>query len=81
VGSPAAPRRGDPAAIALPDVNVARTGADALMYEWLWRHAFALGYAWGESSWILETNAAMRNALERMGFAVNKTCRQYDRPL
>ena len=58
-----------------------RTGADALMYEWLWRHAHALGYPWGESSWILETNAAMRNALERMGFTVYKTYRVYDRRL
>jgi len=58
-----------------------RTGADALMYEWLWRHAHALGYPWGESSWILETNSAMRNALERMGFAVYKTYRVYDRRL
>lgn len=57
------------------------TGADALMYEWLWRHAHALGYPWAESSWILETNTAMRNALERMGFAVYKTYRLYDRPL
>jgi GNAT superfamily N-acetyltransferase len=56
-----------------------RTGADALLYEWLWRHALALGYPWGESSWILETNAAMRNALERMGFTVYKTYRVYER--
>ena len=58
-----------------------RTGVDALMYEWLWRHAHARGYPWAESSWILETNTAMRNALERMGFVVYKTYRLYDRPL
>jgi len=58
-----------------------RTGVDAMMYEWLWRHAHALGYPWGESSWILETNTAMRNALERMGFVVYKTYRVYDRRL
>jgi len=58
-----------------------RTGADAMMYEWLWRHGLALGYPWGESSWILETNAAMRNALERMGCTVYKTYRVYDRRL
>jgi len=58
-----------------------RTGADALMYEWLWSHAHARGMPWGESSWILETNAAMRNALERMGFTVYKTYRVYDRRL
>ena len=58
-----------------------RTGVDALMYEWLWRHAHARGYPWAESSWILETNTAMRNALERMGFVVYKTYRVYDRSL
>jgi GNAT superfamily N-acetyltransferase len=63
----------------LPDYR--HTGADALMYVWLWRHAHALGYPWNESSWILETNAAMRNALERMGFTVYKTYRVYDRRL
>ena len=47
-----------------------RIGVDALMYEWLWRHGRARGIVWSESSWILETNSAMRNALERMGFAV-----------
>jgi len=56
-----------------------RTGADALMYEWLWRVSHRRGMPQGESSWILETNAAMRNGLERMGFAVYKTYRVYDR--
>ena len=56
-----------------------RTGADALMYEWLWRTSHARGMPQGESSWILETNAAMRNGLERMGFTVYKTYRVYDR--
>jgi GNAT superfamily N-acetyltransferase len=58
-----------------------RTGVDALMYDWIWRHALARGIPWGESSWILETNAAMRNAVERIGFTVYKTYRVYDRPL
>jgi len=58
-----------------------RTGVDALMYEWIWSHALALGLPWGESSWILETNAAMRNALERIGFTLYKTYRVYDRRL
>ncbi len=58
-----------------------RTGVDALLYEWIWRHANARGYFWCESSWILESNAAMRNALERMGFSVYKTYRVYDRTL
>ena len=57
-----------------------RSGVDALMYAWLWRHGRARGITWSESSWILESNAPMRNALERMGFAVYKTYRVYDRP-
>jgi GNAT superfamily N-acetyltransferase len=58
-----------------------RTGVDALLYEWIWRHGNARGYTWCESSWILETNTAMRNALERMGFSVYKTYRVFDRPV
>jgi GNAT superfamily N-acetyltransferase len=58
-----------------------RTGVDAMMYEWIWSHALARGMPWGESSWILETNAAMRNALERIGFSVYKTYRVFDRRL
>jgi GNAT superfamily N-acetyltransferase len=58
-----------------------RSGADALLYEWIWRHGNALGYDWGEASWILEDNAPMRNGLERMGFRVYKTLRLYDRAL
>jgi len=58
-----------------------RTGADALMYEWLWSHGNRLGYTWGEASWLLETNHAIRNGMERMGFRVYKTLRMYDKPL
>ncbi len=58
-----------------------RTGVDALLYEWIWRHGNAHGYDWCESSWILETNAAMRNGVERLGFTPYKTYRVYDRPL
>jgi hypothetical protein len=35
---------------------------------------------WGEASWILEDNAAMANASERMGYRHRKTYRMYDRP-
>jgi GNAT superfamily N-acetyltransferase len=58
-----------------------RTGADALMYEWTWSKGNALGYNWGEASWLLETNAAIRNGMERMGFRVYKTLRMYDRSI
>ena len=57
------------------------TGADALMYHWIWEKGTALGYHWGEAGWILEDNAAMINAAERLGFRQYKTLRLYDRPL
>ena len=58
-----------------------RTGASVLLYEWTWREGNRLGYFWGEASWILEDNPAMRNALEQMGFHVYKTLRMYDKRL
>jgi hypothetical protein len=57
------------------------TGADALMYHWIWEKGYARGYRWAEAGWILEDNAAMSNALERMGFSAYKTLRFYDRAL
>jgi GNAT superfamily N-acetyltransferase len=57
------------------------TGADALMYHWIWEKGYALGYRWGEAGWILDDNTAMINATERMGFRRYKTLRLYDRPL
>ncbi len=57
------------------------TGADALMYHWIWEKGRALGYRWGEAGWILEDNAAMINASERLGFQHYKTLRLYDRAL
>jgi GNAT superfamily N-acetyltransferase len=58
-----------------------RTGADALMYHWIWEKAYGLGYRWAEAGWILEDNAPMANALTRMGFEAYKTLRLYDRAL
>lgn len=58
-----------------------RTGTDALMYDWIWRHGRRLGYEWAEASWILENNAAMRNGIERLGFRVYKTLRIYQKTL
>jgi GNAT superfamily N-acetyltransferase len=57
-----------------------RTGVDALMYEWTWRRGNAHGLFWCEASWLLETNHAIRNGMERMGFRPYKTYRMYDRP-
>ena len=56
-------------------------GLDALMFHWIWTRAHALGYAWGEAGWVLEDNAAMNNALLRMGFERYKTLRLYERAL
>ncbi|MEE8251445.1 MAG: hypothetical protein V3R24_06875 [Gemmatimonadales bacterium] len=58
-----------------------KTGADALMYHWIWEKGVGMGYSWGEAGWILEDNAAMNNGLKRMGFERYKTLRLYDRPL
>jgi GNAT superfamily N-acetyltransferase len=58
-----------------------RSGADALMYHWIWEKGYALGYRWAEAGWILEDNAAMNNGLTRMGFEAYRTLRLYDRPL
>jgi hypothetical protein len=57
------------------------TGADALMYHWIWEKGYALGHRWAEAGWILENNAPMSNGLLRMGFEAYKTLRFYDRPL
>ena len=57
------------------------TGADALMYHWIWDKAYSHGYRWAEAGWILKDNAAMMNGLIRMGFDRYKTLRFYDRPL
>ncbi|MBI2071550.1 MAG: N-acetyltransferase [Gemmatimonadetes bacterium] len=57
------------------------SGADALMYHWIWEKGYALGYRWAEAGWVLEDNPAMINAIERLGFQRYKTLRVYDRPL
>jgi hypothetical protein len=57
------------------------SGADGLLYHWIWEKGYALGYRWGEAGWILEDNLPMTNGLLRMGFEPYKTLRMYDRPL
>lgn len=57
------------------------TGADALMYHWIWEKGYELGYRWAEAGWILEDNTAMNNGLMRLGFDAYKTLRFYDRAL
>jgi GNAT superfamily N-acetyltransferase len=58
-----------------------QTGADAVLVEHSWRVGRALGYNWGEASWLLETNYAIRNPMEKLGFRAYKTMRIYDRAL
>ena len=58
-----------------------QTGADAVLLEHTWRVGRALGYDWGEASWLLETNYAIRNPMEKLGFRAYKTMRIYDRAL
>ena len=58
-----------------------RSGADALMYHWIWDKGTKLGNNWGEAGWLLEDNAPMANGLLRMGFEHYKTLRMFDRPL
>ena len=57
------------------------SGIDALLYQWVWTHAGYLGVDWGEAGWILEDNAAMNNALARMGFDHYRTLRLFERAL
>jgi ribosomal protein S18 acetylase RimI-like enzyme len=56
-------------------------GIDNAFYCESWKHAHALGMPRAEMSWILETNAAMNNALLNLGFTLSKRYRVYDRPL
>jgi GNAT superfamily N-acetyltransferase len=58
-----------------------RRGVDGLLFKHIWEQGVAKGYRWAEAGWVLEDNHAMRNGLERMGFAVYKTYRLYDRAL
>ena len=56
-------------------------GVDALMYHWIWARGTAKGYHWAEAGWMLEDNAPMINAAQRLGFVPYKTYRVYDKPL
>jgi GNAT superfamily N-acetyltransferase len=58
-----------------------RTGAADLLYLTLIKNARAKGIVSGEASWILEDNALMRTAIERVGGKPYKTYRLYDKPI
>lgn len=57
------------------------TGVDGLLYRRTAEEVLKKGYNIGEFSWILETNAPMRNAIEGLGGKVYKTYRIYERAL
>lgn len=58
-----------------------RMGVAELMYLHYWRTCPPKGIIKGEFSWILEDNALMRQALEKIGAQVYRTYRLYDAPL
>ncbi|MSR05651.1 MAG: N-acetyltransferase [Gemmatimonadetes bacterium] len=58
-----------------------KTGAEVLLYKWLWEKGYKLGFRWAEAGWILEDNTPMNNGLTHMGFQRHKTLRLYDRAL
>jgi len=55
-----------------------KLGIDQLLYLQLWRSGRRKGIRQGEFSWILEDNAPMRTAVEKMGSKVAKTYRIYE---
>lgn len=58
-----------------------RTGAAEMMILYLLRTGPPKGITKGEFSWILEDNASMRAALEKLGVDLYKVYRMYDRPI
>lgn len=54
------------------------TGIDVIMYRDLYRHGVKKGYSWGEFSWVLEDNWAIRKPLENFGAKPYKTYRIYE---
>ena len=56
-------------------------GIDSILYHGITKAITTAGVGHGELGWVLETNAAMNNALERAGGRVSRTYRVYERPL
>ena len=56
-------------------------GIDAVLYHWIWTKGHEHKMRWGEAGWILEDNAAMRQAAAKVGFEPYKTYSMYDRAL
>jgi GNAT superfamily N-acetyltransferase len=58
-----------------------RSGIGAALYLKVFQLGAEAGYDSAEASWILEDNAPMRQALEKVGAYVYKTYRVYERPV
>jgi len=58
-----------------------KSGLDVLMYVYLFENGTALGYDWGELSWILEDNRDMCRVIEKLGGRRYKTYRFYEMPI
>jgi len=58
-----------------------KLGLDILLYRKTVEAAIALGYTYGELSWILEDNIDMRKVLEKLGARVYKTYRFFEMPI
>jgi GNAT superfamily N-acetyltransferase len=56
-------------------------GLGGILILHLWRENVRAGYPKGECSWILEDNWEMRRGLERIGGAVYKTYRVFEKPI
>lgn len=56
-------------------------GIDAALYAATMEAGLAKGYRWGELSWILDSNHAMRRVVERLGTERYKTYRLYEKEL
>jgi hypothetical protein len=57
------------------------SGIDALLVYDTFEKGLSKGYRAGEMSWVLDDNVLMRRALERMGAAVEKVYRIYEKAL
>ena len=58
-----------------------RAGIDILLYHNTFKNGLRRGYRSCEMSWILEDNALMRRAIERIGGKVTKVYRIFERTL
>jgi GNAT superfamily N-acetyltransferase len=58
-----------------------RRGIDVVFYWRTYEEGIKKGYQWGEFSWILEDNEAVKEAISMIGARPYKTYRIYDRPL